>query len=515
MKLKYKFLLFIVFVLLVLFFPKQVFAAEIDTRGFSFLDFEYYEYNAQAFSEIKKTDEYLSGDYFLLAFNHGDNPRESKFYFIPKNADFKIYVQQQTGYYSFNHYFTFTPSVNVVFYKPYVYQSGSIDLRRSEIELVDTGVFDINMPINFYSEVDIYSDNTFSKYFYLADKFAPSLNNLYFVETLDGFFLQTDKLNYDTYIDYDMYLYSENTNVWSRDNIKKEIVSDYSYDSDGIAVFTTRIQYRFPVLANGVYTFRLQHNSEDVVSNSYTYTITDFAVADKLIYDIHEPYYTYDYENGNAIIYTNYLPSKYIDNVDLYYYDETASDWRMFSNSIISKEYNNDKSQFRFKLKFVEPVSYSCRFIVNGFGEYGLYYSDTSSFTVTQDFFDNEGYEEQQGIFAMIGSFIKDLFSSIFIPTENRLLELKNVFEEKFAFIDSIKIAVESIGNIINNDISIQTSLNYEVDTPIYEGELSIDFGWFEKFKPYTDLFLTGFIYLGFVWRLYRRLPSIIAGLSS
>lgn len=109
---------------------------------------------------------------------------------------------------------------------------------------------------------------------------------------------------------------------------------------------------------------------------------------------------------------------------------------------------------------------------------------------------------------------IGELFTNLFIPDEDSFKQLTNVFEEKFAFIDSIKIAVESIGNIINNNISTKNYLSYEVDTPVFEGELFISFSWFEKFKPYTDLFLTGFVYLSFVWRLYRRLPSIISGFS-
>ena len=59
-----------------------------------------------------------------------------------------------------------------------------------------------------------------------------------------------------------------------------------------------------------------------------------------------------------------------------------------------------------------------------------------------------------------------------------------------------------------------EKELTFSVDTPIYSGDLSINFGWFEKFKPYTDLFLTGFIYLAFVWRLFANLPNIISGVT-
>lgn len=117
----------------------------------------------------------------------------------------------------------------------------------------------------------------------------------------------------------------------------------------------------------------------------------------------------------------------------------------------------------------------------------------------------------------MILSFISaltDLFEFLFIPQVDSYNQITNVFKEKLGFIDSIKIYIDSIQSIIFNNIDTAVSIDYDVDTDIYKGTLSIDFGWFEKFKPYTDVFLTGFVYLFFVWRLFVRLPSIINGLE-
>lgn len=457
---------------------------------------------------ILNSEEYKSGNYYTLAYNEGNNSNYGDVYFISKDLDFQIYFD-----YNFSTYyrFAFSPTTQVIHYT-LRYDVDNALYRGETINLATTVSFNINAPLYFYSDIDIYTDNTFTDYFYEANKFEPVFENLYFVETLEGYFLQTDKLNYDNYIDYDMYLYDEDNNIWSKEAVTKEFVSDNYYDENGLLIYTTAIQFKYEVLDTGVFTFRLQHNSADITSNSYTYTVTDFNVADRLIYDISEPYFTYDYDNGNAIVYTNYLDVKYYDIVSLYYYNENDEydNWSLFSSSIMSKEYNKDKTQFRFKLKFSEPVSYTCRYIVSG--EYGLYYSEIGSFSISQEFFDNNGYEEQ-GLLSRISDFFKGLFSSVFVPKEESFLQLTSVFKEKFAFVDSIKIGIDSISNIISNDITTQKHLSYEVDTPIYQGELVIDFNWFDKFKPYTDLFLTGFVYLGFVWRLYKRLPSIISGL--
>lgn len=107
-----------------------------------------------------------------------------------------------------------------------------------------------------------------------------------------------------------------------------------------------------------------------------------------------------------------------------------------------------------------------------------------------------------------------DLLEFLFIPSQESFDNLIYVWNSHFAFIDTIKVAIESVRNSILNSLPFEKELTFSVDTPIYSGDLSINFGWFEKFKPYTDLFLTGFIYLAFVWRLFANLPNIISGVT-
>lgn len=107
-----------------------------------------------------------------------------------------------------------------------------------------------------------------------------------------------------------------------------------------------------------------------------------------------------------------------------------------------------------------------------------------------------------------------DLLQFLFIPSEDSFDRVVEVWKSHFLFIDTIKVSIDSIKNSIFNSLPFEKSLSFGVDTPIYKGDIEINFGWFEKFKPYTDLLLTGFVYLFFVWRLYSNLPNIISGIS-
>lgn len=107
-----------------------------------------------------------------------------------------------------------------------------------------------------------------------------------------------------------------------------------------------------------------------------------------------------------------------------------------------------------------------------------------------------------------------DMLVSLFVPSEESFTAVGDVFEERLAFIDTIKEAVVGLSSIIFDDVVPSNFLSYSVDTSLYKGDIVISFAWFEKFKPYTDVVFTGFAYLFFVWRLYKRLPSIINGVS-
>lgn len=106
-----------------------------------------------------------------------------------------------------------------------------------------------------------------------------------------------------------------------------------------------------------------------------------------------------------------------------------------------------------------------------------------------------------------------DLLKALFVPSEERITALSNTVTSKFSFIDSIKYAINSLKDIINNlgntpKISINLgSTQYTSATTVY-----IDFSWYAPFKTYGDLIITGFAYIFFIWRLFVKLPGFISG---
>lgn len=109
-----------------------------------------------------------------------------------------------------------------------------------------------------------------------------------------------------------------------------------------------------------------------------------------------------------------------------------------------------------------------------------------------------------------------DLLKNLFIPKEESFIELKEVFSEKFAFIDSIKIGIDGLIDVINN-VGEAPSLSVDVAATKYTEAQKlkiIDMSWYKPYKSYGDVVLTVLIYVFFLWRLYIKLPNIISGVG-
>ena len=109
-----------------------------------------------------------------------------------------------------------------------------------------------------------------------------------------------------------------------------------------------------------------------------------------------------------------------------------------------------------------------------------------------------------------------DLLKTLFVPSEGKILALQDVFTSKFAFVDSIKIAINSVKNMLNN---VETLPSLAIDIPDNRTGITsvtvIDLSWYAPYKAYGDLVITGFAYLFFIWRLYIHLPSILNGVGT
>lgn len=112
---------------------------------------------------------------------------------------------------------------------------------------------------------------------------------------------------------------------------------------------------------------------------------------------------------------------------------------------------------------------------------------------------------------------LKSALNFLFVPSDDSINSLVNIVKEKFAFVDSIKIAINSFKDIINN-INNTPSLSITLGSTKYTSNTDvkvIDMSWYVPFKHYGDIIITGFSYAFFLWRLYVHAPSIISGVNT
>lgn len=111
---------------------------------------------------------------------------------------------------------------------------------------------------------------------------------------------------------------------------------------------------------------------------------------------------------------------------------------------------------------------------------------------------------------------LSNALSFLFTPSEDILTELQEKVSSKFGFINSIKLAVDDIQQMIENIENGSAKLTVDIDSEYYKGEATIlDLSWYSKFKYYGDLVFTGFAYVLFILRMYKAVPNILSGLSS
>lgn len=109
---------------------------------------------------------------------------------------------------------------------------------------------------------------------------------------------------------------------------------------------------------------------------------------------------------------------------------------------------------------------------------------------------------------------LKDLLKTLFVPSEERITAIQETVSSKFAFVDSIKIAIQSIEDMFNNignapKLTLHLGATKYTDAGDY---VVLDLSWYAPYKSYGDLILTAFIYVFFVWRIFISAPNIIHG---
>lgn len=112
--------------------------------------------------------------------------------------------------------------------------------------------------------------------------------------------------------------------------------------------------------------------------------------------------------------------------------------------------------------------------------------------------------------------FLGDLLKKLFVPSEDRIDAIKNTISSKFNFVESIKIAINSLKDLISGvGGAPKITLNLGATQYTEAGNYTIlDLSFYAPFKNFGDIVLTGIIYAFFIWRLFISAPNIINGLG-
>ena len=119
--------------------------------------------------------------------------------------------------------------------------------------------------------------------------------------------------------------------------------------------------------------------------------------------------------------------------------------------------------------------------------------------------------------FQSVGEFILDGLTDLFVPDTEFITEKVDAVKDKFAFIENIKSAWNSLSDLLTSSDEeipkIKIDLSDAEGKYNYGGEVYIlDMTWYTRFKPTVDAVIIAFSYIGFIFLVYKRMPDIISG---
>lgn len=512
MKLKYKIFIvcFLFLVLYLLFFSE-------DVNAFSFT-FENNTYNLELpFSETEHPDflilKFTNGSGYQVLYPQSDYDLP---FYRTKGDGIQYFIKDTSSYGQWN-YYNYNFSTNS--------WTGlkTTSQREAKIYSNHEHVADL-----VYSKYDVILSTDNSIWYRGTDGsayFKPKLEAIEFVQTLDGYFLRTNILDYDLYCDvdgigsgYDLHLYNSDTKKFEL----CEYITKFSTYTRSDGVNTVGIQLYYPVSRLGVYHFMLVNKQNpSIKSNASTFNLNDFSGAKILWYDVSAPIYDYAFENNKAVVYTNYLDVKYYNVCNLNYIENVDGEvfYHAFNKNIISKEYNIDKTKFRFKLVFDSACAYHCCYVLDG--DAGFYISEISTFNIVQEYFDTNGYQEEKSSFGRFGDFLKNFFLGLFVPSDNYLQSRIDSLGEKLNTKIPYKQYIEDFEQLSeieheSRDITVSADLsNYKVSDDLYiDKPKFLDFSFMSKYQNVWFSWVRVVVYIGLIIFNLNMLTKYLRGFN-
>lgn len=146
-------------------------------------------------------------------------------------------------------------------------------------------------------------------------------------------------------------------------------------------------------------------------------------------------------------------------------------------------------------------------------------------FDFLSSYFDEHGLSSLAGdikdlvMTALYGDGEHNLFGIIFVPSEEFMQDYLSGFQKKFPLLfqlhDLGEHVIDSLTSIYGGEAPVITvPLPASTSFNLGNTSVTIDFSWYAAYKPTVDLLLAGIIWVGFIWRMYCRIPEIISGVG-
>lgn len=123
-----------------------------------------------------------------------------------------------------------------------------------------------------------------------------------------------------------------------------------------------------------------------------------------------------------------------------------------------------------------------------------------------------------QGILALpqaIADAIKAVLEALFAPDAALMQEMTDTFKNKFSFLPTLhKVGTDLFGMTAETDPPvIWVHLEDAEGKYTYGGPVkALDLSWYQRYKADVDKLISGFLWLAFLWLLFKRAASIIHG---
>ena len=114
---------------------------------------------------------------------------------------------------------------------------------------------------------------------------------------------------------------------------------------------------------------------------------------------------------------------------------------------------------------------------------------------------------------------IAEKVGELFTPDEALVTEITDTFKGKFSFFSTLKQFADDLFGMTPTTDPPVIWVHLENAESKYgyvygDKQKILDFAWYQKYKPTVDGLLSGFLWLGYLWLLFKRAPAILNGMA-